>query len=131
MAILAFTVIIKRMVKKIDMQIDEDNIQPSDFCVMFEDIPTHKTKQEFETHLNENISGLEIVNIVYTYKIYNLLENMRRKQNLEDEIERKKRLKDELLIGMDCTEEEARAEGVPLEELYTAKVSFDNVIFTD
>lgn len=54
---------------------------------MLSNIPRDKTQEELEKYLSDIFDFIQIEKIIYAYDIYDIVENIRQRQSLEDRIE--------------------------------------------
>lgn len=91
--LLLFCIYIRIKILQVDSKIDEDTIVPSDFCAMLTNIPKYKSQRELESFINERFKNVQIEKIIYAYEIYDIVTNLRQKQDLVNKIEQKSRFR--------------------------------------
>ena len=82
---------------------------------MLSNIPKEATQKELEDYLKELFDPIQIEKIIYAYEIYEIVENLRKRQKLEDKISKRERYKMSILKSQNITEEEAEEKGINLE----------------
>lgn len=78
-------------------------------------IPKEVTQKELEDYLKELFDPIQIEKTIYAYEIYEIVENLRKRQTLEDKISKRERYKMSILKRLNITEEDAEEKGICLE----------------
>jgi hypothetical protein len=86
---LMFCIYIRIKILRTDRKLDEQTIKPSDFWVMISNIPKETTLIELDEYLKETFQATKIEKVIFSYEIYEIVENIRKKQKLKNLIEQK------------------------------------------
>lgn len=73
---------------QIEHQIDEADIRPTDFCIKVSNIPRDKKPEDLKEYLHSLFEDVCIEKVIFTYEIYEIVTNLRKKQNLKDHIDK-------------------------------------------
>ena len=77
------SIILRRIQNQLIIQLNEENVTPSDFCVMITGIPKDKTQEEVKRFFKNIYKDIDIVYINYWYKIKAIVKASRKVKQLE------------------------------------------------
>jgi len=113
-AILFYSVYIRKRVMDLAGEIDEQTVTPADFTVMVYNIPKKITEEDLKDYFEKLLPNLEIKKVVYAYSISEIVHLLRIKSSLEDKKAFIEIFKKDYLKELKKTQEQAEAEGIDL-----------------